>query len=81
MGGGLSGSYRKASQLPDKPEGALWNTDEAAAYLCVSPETVRRLVRAKVLAHVSVTPSEYRFTLEDLREYIAAKRHQRLSGV
>jgi excisionase family DNA binding protein len=61
--------------------GALYNAEEAAAYWSVSPETVLRLVRAKLLTHVSVTPSEYRFTLEDLREYIEARRHKRFKGV
>jgi excisionase family DNA binding protein len=83
---GYREGYRNAGRFfiietPPKPEGALYNTEEAAAFMCISQETVRRLFRAKLLTHVSVTGTDYRFTLRDLKEYIEAHRHERLKGV
>ena len=38
----------------------LWSTEEAAEYLCVAPETLRRLCQRKAITFIQVTPSEYR---------------------
>src|SRR5215469_387821 len=75
-------------EIPLRPEarrerlpGGLWSTEEAAEYLCVAPETLRRLCRGKAITFIQVTPSEYRFALTDLEEYVASRRNKRASGV
>ena len=62
-------------------EGALWTTDEAADYLAISPETLRRLCRRRAITFIQITPSEYRFDLSDLKEYIDSRRNRRKSAV
>jgi excisionase family DNA binding protein len=62
-----------------KPSGALLNTDEAAEYLSISAETLRRLCRRKAITFIQITPSEYRFFQEDLNEYISSRRNRRKS--
>ena len=66
---------------PERPPGALRSTVEAADYLCISPVTLRRLCQRKAITFVTATPSEYRFLLRDLDEYIASRRNVRKSGV
>jgi excisionase family DNA binding protein len=67
---------------PASPElGGLWNTEQAADYLSISAETLRRLCRRKAITFIQVTPSEYRFDLPDLVEYKEARRNRRKSGV
>jgi excisionase family DNA binding protein len=75
-------------EIPLRPEarqervpGALLTTEEAAEYLAIAPETLRRLCRQKAITFIQVTPSEYRFTLSDLEEYIGSRRNKRASGV
>lgn len=75
-------------EIPLRPEarqervpGALLTTEEAAEYLAIAPETLRRLCRQKAITFIQVTPSEYRFTVSDLEEYIASRRNKRASGV
>lgn len=58
----------------EKPAGALLSTEEAANYLAVSAETLRRLCRRKAITFIQVTPSEYRFDVNDLKEYIDSRR-------
>jgi excisionase family DNA binding protein len=65
----------------EKVPGALLTTEEAAAYLAISPETLRRLCRAKAITFIQATPSERRFAQADLDEYIASRRNKRASGV
>ena len=65
----------------ERAPGALLSTEAAAEYLAIAPETLRRLCRQKVITFIQVTPSEYRFTLSDLEEYIASRRNKRASGV
>jgi excisionase family DNA binding protein len=62
-------------------EGALWTTDEAAEYLAISPETLRRLCRRQAITSIQITPSEYRFDLPDLKEYIDFRRNRRKSAI
>jgi len=59
----------------------LLTTDEAADYLAISPETLRRLCRQKAITFVNPTPSEYRFRLANLDEYIASRTNRRRSAV
>jgi excisionase family DNA binding protein len=75
-------------EIPLRPETrrerlprGLWSTEEAAESLCVAPETLRRLCRRKAITFIQVTPSEYRFALTDLEEYVASRRNKRASGV
>jgi len=70
---------RKASTL--SLESALLTTEQAAAHMSIASETVRRLVRAKLISFVAITPNAYRLRREDLEEYINARRHQRPKGV
>jgi excisionase family DNA binding protein len=73
--------------LPDPepvkpPPGAgLWTTEEAADYLSISAETLRRLARARAIAFVAVTPRDYRFRREDLEEYVASRTNKRRSAL
>jgi len=66
---------------PERLPGALLATEEAAGYLAISPETLRRLCRQKAVTFIQPTPSEYRFALSDLEEYVASRRNRRVSGV
>ena len=75
-------------EIPLRPEtrterlpGALLTTEEAADYLAIAPETLRRLCRAKAITFIQPTPSEYRFALADLEEYINSRRNKRASGL
>jgi excisionase family DNA binding protein len=67
-------------QLLGEPE-ALLNTEQAAAYLNIAPESLRRLVRRKAISFVQVLPSEYRFRQKDLEEYVLSRWNRRQSGV
>jgi excisionase family DNA binding protein len=67
-------------QLLGEPE-ALLNTEQAAAYLNIAPESLRRLVRRKAISSVQVLPSEYRFRKEDLEEYVMSRWNRRRSSV
>jgi excisionase family DNA binding protein len=66
---------------PERLPGALLTTDEAADYLAIAPETLRRLCRQKAITFIQPTPSEYRFALADLVEYVSSRRNKRASGV
>jgi len=79
-------------EIPLRPEtrterlpGALLTTEEAADYLAIAPETLRRLCRAKAITFIQPTPSEYRFArrfaLADLEEYINSRRNKRASSL
>ena len=71
----------RAEARQERVPGALLTTEAAAEYLAIAPETLRRLCRQKAITFIQVTPSEYRFTLSDLEEYIASRRNKRASGV
>jgi len=58
----------------------LLTTEEAAKYLSVAPETVRRLCRRKAITFITVTPKDYRFSRADLDEYITSRRNVRRSA-
>jgi excisionase family DNA binding protein len=66
---------------PERLPGALLTTEEAADYLAVAPETLRRLCRAKAVTFIQPTASEYRFALADLEEYVNSRRNKRASGL
>jgi excisionase family DNA binding protein len=66
---------------PYRLPGALLTTGEAADYLAIAPETLRRLCRQKAITFIQPTPSEYRFALADLEEYVSSRRNKRASGV
>ncbi|HEY2423415.1 MAG TPA: helix-turn-helix domain-containing protein, partial [Chthoniobacterales bacterium] len=75
-------------EIPFRPEthqyrlpGALLTTEQAADYLAIAPETLRRLCRQKAITFIQPTPSEYRFALADLKEYVSSRRNKRASGV
>jgi excisionase family DNA binding protein len=72
---------RQPETHPERLPGALLTTEEAADYIAVAPETLRRLCRAKAITFIQPTPSEYRFALADLEEYINSRRNKRASGV
>jgi excisionase family DNA binding protein len=67
--------------MPGEGSRGLLSTEAAAEHLAIAPETLRRLCRQKAITFIQVTPSEYRFTLSDLEEYIASRRNKRASGV
>jgi hypothetical protein len=48
-----------------KPPGSLLSTEEAAAFLGISQESLRRLCRRKAVTFIRVTPDEYRFHPDD----------------
>jgi excisionase family DNA binding protein len=73
----VPGEEERQEKLP----GSLLSTEEAANYLGVSAETLRRLCRRKAITFVQITPSEYRFDLNDLKEYVDSRRNRRKSGV
>ena len=75
-------------EIPLQPEtrreripGSLLTTEEAANYLAIAPETLRRLCRAKAITFIQPTPSEYRFAFAGLEEYVNSRRNKRVSGV
>jgi excisionase family DNA binding protein len=68
------------NNLPVDHENLL-NTEQAAKFLHVSVESLRRLVRRKAISFVQVLPSEYRFREKDLQEYVMSRWNQRRSGV
>jgi excisionase family DNA binding protein len=67
-----------AAPTPEKPPGSLLSTEEAAAFLAISAETLRRLCRRKAITFIQVA-SEYRFTKADLNEYVSSRRNRRKS--
>ena len=67
-----------AAPTPEKPPGSLLSTEEAAAFLAISAETLRRLCRRKAITFIQVS-SEYRFTKADLNEFISSRRNRRKS--
>ena len=71
----------RIEEIPTKPNGALFNTDEAAECLSISAETLRRLCRRKAITFIQITPSEYRFSREDLNEYVSSRRNWRKSAL
>jgi excisionase family DNA binding protein len=71
----------RLEEKPTKPNAALLNTDEAAEYLSISAETLRRLCRRKAITFIQITPSEYRFSREDLNEYVSSRRKRRKSAL
>ena len=64
----------------EKPAGALLTTDEAAGFLALSPETLRRLCRRKGISFVKVG-GDYRFQPEDLETWIQANREEWTPGL
>lgn len=62
-----------------KPPGTLLSTEEAAAFLNISPESLRRLCRRKAVTFIQVMPREYRFHPDDLVEYVNSRRNRRKS--
>jgi excisionase family DNA binding protein len=72
---------RRPETHPERLPGALLTTEEAADYLAVAPEALRRLCRAKAITFIQPTPSEYRFALADLEEYINSRRNKCASGL
>jgi excisionase family DNA binding protein len=77
--GQFSKENRFRREKTTKPNGALLNTEEAAEYLSISAETLRRLCRRKAITFIQITPSEYRFSQEDLNEYVSSRRNRRKS--
>ena len=71
----------RPEMCPKRLPGALLTTEEGADYLAISPETLRRLCRQKAVTFIQPTPSEYRFALSDLEEYVASRRNRRVSGI
>jgi excisionase family DNA binding protein len=71
----------RIEKTPIKSNDALLNTDEAAEYLSISAETLRRLCRRKAITFIQITPSEYRFSREDLNEYVSSRRNRRKSAL
>ena len=71
----------RIEETSTKPNAALLNTDEAAEYLSISVETLRRLCRRKAITFIQITPSEYRFSREDLNEYVSSRRNRRKSAL
>jgi excisionase family DNA binding protein len=71
----------RIEETPIKPNAALLNTDEAAEYLSISAETLRRLCRRKAITFIQITPSEYRFSRKDLNEYVSSRRNRRKSAL
>ena len=65
----------------ERPVGSLLSTERAAQYLDISPETLRRLCKRKVITFIRITPHEYRFDLADLDEYKNSRRNRRKSAV
>jgi hypothetical protein len=57
----------------------LLNTEQAAKFLHVSVESLRRLVRRKAISSVSVLPLEHRFRKKDLEEYLMSRWNRRKS--
>jgi excisionase family DNA binding protein len=75
-------------EIPLRPEThqkrlppGLLTTEEAADYLAIGPETLRRLCRAKAITFIQPTPGVYRFAMSDIEEYINSRRNKRASGV
>ena len=71
----------RIGETSTKPNAALLNTDEAAEYLSISVETLRRLCRGKAITFIQIIPSEYRFSREDLNEYVSSRRNRRKSAL
>jgi excisionase family DNA binding protein len=71
----------KSKPHKEKLPGGLLTTEQAADYLALSQETVRRLCRGKAITFIQATPSEYRFAKADLDEYIASRRNKRASAL
>jgi excisionase family DNA binding protein len=67
------------SPVPEKPPGALLSTEEAAALLAISPESLRRLCRRKAITFVQIINSEFRFDRKDLDEFIRSRKNRRKS--
>jgi excisionase family DNA binding protein len=65
----------------EKPPGALSTTEEAAAYLAISPETLRRLCRRKAITFVQIVHSEFRFDRKDLDEFIRSRKNRRKTSL
>jgi excisionase family DNA binding protein len=68
-----------AASTPEKPPGSLLSTEEAAAFLAISAETVRRLCRKRAITYTTVTATDYRFAREDLEEYLRSRTVKRKS--
>jgi excisionase family DNA binding protein len=68
------------NNLPVDHENLL-NTAQAAKFLHVSVESLRRLVRRKAISSVSVLPSEHRFRKKDLEEYVMSRWNRRKSAL
>ena len=79
--GSFSEKPLRPETRPERLPGALLTTEEAADYLAVAPETLRRLCRAKAVTFIQPTASEYRFALADLEEYVNSRRNKRASGL
>jgi excisionase family DNA binding protein len=62
-----------------KPPGSLLSTEEAAAFLGISTESLRRLCRRKAVTFIRVTADEYRFHPDDLAEFVNSRRNKRKS--
>ena len=71
---------QQAEPPKERPPG-LWNTEQAAEFLSISPETLRRLCRKKLITFILITPSEYRFAKDDLIEYADIRRNMRKSVI
>lgn len=77
------GSFPLTLPEPDRPPqrlpGALLSTEEAADYLRISGETLRRMVRRKAIDVVRVTPHDYRFRPGDLESFVGSRLLRRRS--
>jgi excisionase family DNA binding protein len=67
------------SAAEPKPPGSLLSSEEAAAFLGISTESLRRMCRRRAVTFIQVVPSEYRFHPDDLTEYVNSRRNKRKS--
>lgn len=74
------GAFPEQETRQEKPAGALLTTEEAAEFLAISPETLRRLCRRKAISFVKVG-GDYRFQREDLQTWIKANREEWTPGL
>jgi excisionase family DNA binding protein len=70
-------SPKEPAPPPAPKPGSLLSTEEAAAFLGISPESLRRLCRRKAITFIQVLPGEYRFHQDDLAEYVDSRRNRR----
>jgi excisionase family DNA binding protein len=63
----------------EKPPGSLLTTEQAAEYLGICSETLRRKCKKRMITYIAVTPTDYRFIREHLDEYLQSHTVKRKS--